>query len=213
MKAAISRAIMVLASCCLDEGRRDWAAAMRAEFEAASAEGKSLPFATGCLVAAWRDMLTREEGRFTLTSYALALGLMIPMAGLQIGCALLGFSYLYPGERLTEAVLVGGEHELLLRSLYQAAVPAIALLLLVLGIGHLWIAWAMLERDWDRVRRIGALALAAATTLIIFMTVLFLNSSHAWLLIAVLAIELAAVRMFARWHAQLFVGVVTEHPG
>ncbi len=107
MKAALSRAIMALAMCGMDESRREWSAAMRAEFDAAVPEGRSLSFATGCLVAAWREMLTREEGRYTLTNYALALGVMIPMAAVQIGSALFGLPYLYPGrEVLSGALLV-----------------------------------------------------------------------------------------------------------
>lgn len=214
MRATVSRALMALAACCLGESRREWAAAMQAEYEIAMTEGKSLSFASGCLVAAWRGMLTREEGRFTLTSYALALGVMIPMAAVQIGSALLGFPYLYPGEDgLSGALLVGAEHELLLRRIYQAAVPALALLLLLLGVGHLCIAWAILERDWVRVTRLASLTLAAATTLIIFMTVLFLDSSRALLQAAVLAVELGTVLMVARWHAQLFPATIPEHPG
>src|SRR3546814_6573496 len=112
MKTALSRAVMALAVCCMDESRREWSAAMRAEFDAAAPEGRSLSFATGCLVAAWREMLTREEGHYTLTNYALALGVMIPMAALQIGCALFGLPYLYPGrEGLSGALLVGSEPE------------------------------------------------------------------------------------------------------
>lgn len=214
MRAAVSRAMMALAACCLGESRREWAAAMRAEFETALAEGKSLSFATGCLVAAWRGMPTREEGRFTLTSYALVLGLMIPMATVQIGSALFGFPYLYPGEDgLSGALLVGAEHEMVLRRVYQAAVPALALLLLLLGFGHLCIAWAILERDWARVTRLASLALATTTTLILFMMVLFLDSSRALLQAAVLAIELGTVLMVARWHAQLFPAALPEHPG
>ena len=71
---------------------------MQTEFEIALADGGSLAFATGCLGTALRELLTREEGRFTLTNYALVLGLMVPMAALQIGCALFGLPYLYPGE-------------------------------------------------------------------------------------------------------------------
>ncbi|RHW18837.1 hypothetical protein D1610_01410 [Sphingomonas gilva] len=214
MNAPLSRAIMAVAVCCLDESRREWSAAMRVEFETVAVEGKPLPFAIGCLAAAWREMLTREQGRFTLTNYALALGLMIPMAALQIGCALFGFPYLYPGQDgLRGALLEGAAHEILIRGVYQAAVPSLALLLLLLGLGHLRIAWAMLERDWARVKRMGTLMLAAAATLIIFMGVLFLDSSQALLQVAVLTIELATVPMVARWHAQLFPAAVTEHPG
>ena len=187
---------------------------MEAEFEIAVTEGKPLTFAAGCLVAAWRDMLSHEEGRFTLTSHAVALGLMIPMATIQIGCALFGFPYLYPGEDgLAGALLIGSEHVGLVRKTYQAAVPSLGLLLISLGVGHLCIAWAMLDRDWDRVRRIGTFTLATATTLILFMVVLFLDSSRALLQAAVLTIELAIVWLVARWHARLPAGAVTERPG
>ncbi|MBO9624054.1 MAG: hypothetical protein J7500_15205 [Sphingomonas sp.] len=202
---------MALAVCCMGESRREWTLAMRAEFEAAAAEGKPLAFALGCLAAAWRELLTREEGRFVLTNYGLALGLMLPMAALQIGCALLGLPYLYPGQKgLAGALLQGGAQESLLRGVYQAAVPSLAVLLLLLGVAHLRIAWAMLEHDWSRVTRTGTLMLAAAATLVIFMGALFLDGSQALLQGAVLAIELATVSVVARWHAQLFPPALAE---
>ena len=214
MKAPLSRAIMALAVCCMDDSRREWSAAMQAEFDAAVPEGKSLSFATGCLVAAWREMLTREQGRYTLTNYALALGLMIPMAAVQIGSALFGLPYLYPGrEGLAGALLVGAEHEALIRGTYQTVVTPLALLLLLLGAGQLCIAQAMLERNWTRVMRVGMFTLAAAVTLIVFMTVLFLDCSQALLQGGVLAIELVTIAGVARWHAQLFPADVMEHPG
>ncbi|MEO7467408.1 MAG: hypothetical protein ABIV36_10375 [Sphingobium limneticum] len=214
MKTAIARAVMALAACCLDESRREWSAAMRVEFETAITEGKPLLFAAGCLTAAWRELLTREQGRFVLTNYALVLGLMIPMAALQIGCALLGLPYLYPGQRgLSGALLEGGAHEILLRGLYQAAIPSLAFLQLLIGLGHLRIAWLMLERDWVGVTRLAMLMAAAAATLILFMSVLFLNGTQALLQGAVLAIELATVSIVARWHAQLFPAAATEQPG
>ncbi|HVJ03406.1 MAG TPA: hypothetical protein VM662_14585 [Sphingomonas sp.] len=211
MSGVLARAVMALAVCCMGESRREWALAMQVEFEAAAAEGRPLRFAFGCLAAAWREMLTREEGRFVLTNYAMVLGLMLPMAALQIGCALLGLPYLYAGQDgLRGALLDGGAQEALLRSVYQAAVPSLALLLLLLGIGHLRIAWAMLEGDWSRVKRMGALMLAAAATLVIFMGALFLDGTQALLQTAVLAIELATVAVVARWHAQLFPAALAE---
>src|SRR3546814_18365761 len=78
-------------------------------------------------------MLTREEGRYTLTNYALARGVMIPMAALKIGCALFGLPYLSPGrEGLSGALLVGSEDEALIRGVYQTAGPPLAFLLLLL---------------------------------------------------------------------------------
>jgi hypothetical protein len=205
--------MMALAVCCMGENRRDWSVAMQAEFETAAANGESLAFAFGCLVASWRELLTSEEGHYTLTSYALVLGLMIPMAAIQIGCALFGFPYLYPGQGgLRGALLIGGEHEALMRSVYQGVVPSLALLLLLLGLGHLCIAWATLERDWARAARIATLAMAGSTTLIIFMGGLFLDCSRALLQTAVLLVELATIWLIARWHARLSPAVI-EHPG
>jgi hypothetical protein len=214
MKAAVARAVMALAVASLSESRREWSLAMQAEFETAVTEGKPLLFAMGCLTAAWREMVTREEGRFLLTNYALALGLMIPMAALQIGCAVFGLPYLFPGQAgLGGALLQGGAQEVLLRGVYQAAVPSLSLLLLLLGLGHLRIAWAMLDRDWPRVQRTGMLASAAAATLIIFMGTLFLDGRQAMLQAAVLAIELATLSVVVRWHAELFPARLAEDSG
>jgi len=214
MRAAVARAVMALAVVSLGESRREWSLAMQVEFETAVADGKPLLFAMGCLAAAWREMVTREEGRFLLTNYALALGLMIPMAALQIGCAVLGLPYLFPGQTgLAGALLQGGAQEILLRGVYQAAVPSLSLLLLLLGLGHLRIAWAMLDRDWRRVQRTGMLALAAAATLILFMGTLFLDGRQAMLQAAVLAVELATLSVVVRWHAQLFPATLAEESG
>jgi hypothetical protein len=202
--AAPSRAVMALAIRCVGEQHRQWALAMQAEFEEALEDGKPFAFAVGCLMAAWRGLPTHEEGRFVLTAYALALSVMIPMATLQIGCALLGFPYLFPGQGgLRGALTLGGAQELLMGSTYQAAVPSLAVLLLVLGVGHLRLAWLILERDWSRLVSTGARTLAAALTLVIVMGVLFLDGSQAMLQAAILVVELAVLSIFARWHAQL----------
>jgi len=204
MRAIVARALMALTACCLDEGRREWARAMQAEFGAAVEDGKPLRFACGCLAAAARELVTRAEGRFVLTSYALALGLMLPMAALQIGCAVLGLPYLYAGHGgLGGALVAGGAQEALMRGVYQAAVPSLSLLLLLVGIGHLRIAWAMLERDWSGVTRMGALTLAAAATLILFMAALFIDGSQALLQTGIVLVELATVSLVARRNADL----------
>ena len=214
MRATLARMVMALAVCCLDEGRREWARAMRMEFETAVEDGKPLRFAIGCLTAAARELVTREEGRFVLTSYALALGLMLPMAALQIGCAVLGLPYLYAGHGgLSGSLAAGGAPEVLMRGVYQAAVPSLSVLLLLVGIGQLRIAWAMLERDWSGVMRMGALTLAAAATLILFMGALFIDGSQALLQAAVLLVELATVFVVARRHAELSPTPLHEDPG
>jgi len=86
MTAAVSRALMALAICCLGESRREWALAMRGEFEAAIEEREPLAFAAGCLIAAWREMPKHAEGRLVLANHALALGLLVPVAVFQFAC-------------------------------------------------------------------------------------------------------------------------------
>jgi hypothetical protein len=202
MMLAFSRALMALACRCLGEGRREWARAMRAEFDAAVEDGRALPFAIGCLFGALRQMPTREEGRFILTNYMLALGIMMPMAAIQVGCAVFGLPYLFPGAEGLRGTMVPGQ-ELLVGGAYRAAVPPLTILLLLSGGGQLRIAWLMLERDWSRVASTGMAILAAITTLILFMTALFLDASQAVTQGAVLAIELTVLAGLSRWHAEL----------
>ena len=136
------------------------------------------------------------------------------MAAVQLGCALFGFPFLYPGTQgLAGALLLGGDHLDLVGDFYRTAVPPLGLLLIALGVGHLCIAWAMLDRDWARVRRIGTFTLAVATTLVLFMSALFLDSSRALLQAGVLTIELAIVWRLASWGARLSTAAATEHPG
>ncbi|WP_313540495.1 hypothetical protein [Sphingomonas sp.] len=207
MKAALSRALLRLAAACLGERKSDWALAMEAELEMAITEGQPMKFAFGCLLAAGRGMFTAEEGSFVLTSYTVAIGLLLPMAALQIGCALFGLPYLYPGRHgLVGAMIDGGLQASLLRGVYQAAIPSLALLQLLIGLGQLRIAWLVLERDWAAVLRWGSLSLAASATLVMFLSVLFIDGRQALLQGAVLAIELATIASLARWYAHFSPG-------
>lgn len=97
MRLSVSRAIMALAMACMVDDRRDWAAAMTTEFEVAADDGRALSFAAGCLLVAGRELVVSAHGRFIMTSYAVALGIMLPVAALQIACAVFGLTYLYPG--------------------------------------------------------------------------------------------------------------------
>ena len=83
MTAKLANAVMALAEACLGDRRREWALAMRSELDVAIDEGRPLAFAVGCLTGALRDMPRHAEGRFALTSHAVALGLL-PIAALLI---------------------------------------------------------------------------------------------------------------------------------
>lgn len=211
MKIAICRALLRLASACLGKRHAEWACAMEAEFDTARSEGAPLTFAFGCLLAAGRTMLSGEEGRFVLTSYGLVLGLLLPMAALQIGCALFGLPYLYPDRQgLAGALWMVGPYETLLRGVYQAAIPTLAGLQLLIGLGHLRVGWLLLERDWSAAMRWSSMTLSASATLVVFMGVLFLNGQQALLQGAVLGIELGIIAAVARWHGQLMSGEVPQ---
>jgi hypothetical protein len=64
------------------------------------------------------------------------------------------------------------------------------------------VAWSLLECDWPNVIATGALIAALTVTLALFSGVVFVSDTgliHA----AVVGIELVAMLVLARWHAQL----------
>lgn len=210
MSAGVARALMTLATCCLGESRREWARAMEAEFGAAVQDGKPLAFAAGCLIAAWREMPLQSEGRFVLANHVLALGVLIPMAVFQFACA--GLPYLSLARGWGHALLApGSAQQLYLGEAYSAAVLPMLILWIFLGLGHLRLAWVLLERDWSAVARVGALTVAASATLIVFTGVLFVQDASVSLQAALLAMELAAIYASWRWHARLFSPSLGNH--
>lgn len=209
MIAALSRAMMSLAGCCLGTDRRDWALAMQAEFEAAVDDGKPFTFAAGCLIAAWRELAHHGEGRLVLANYALALGLLLPMAALQFE-QVINLS-MFPGVTPPYAVLVAGAGQnLYLVSAQNSAVPVLLMLWLLLGLAHLCLAWVLVDWDWPRAVKLGALIGAIMVTLFLFMGVLMLDVSRLIAQAVELAIELAAILATARWYARLFSNASSE---
>ncbi|KQM57231.1 MULTISPECIES: hypothetical protein [unclassified Sphingomonas] len=213
MKPSLSRAIMVLATACMGEDRRDWAAAMTAEFDAAADDGRAMSFAAGCLLAAGRELLVSAHGRFLMTSYAVALGIMLPVAALQIACAVFGLTYLYPGHHGLSGALIEGMSTVWMRGFYQSAGPMLALLQLAIGIAHLRGAWLLLERDWDAATRWSVRTLATSTTLILFMGALFIDVRQAAIMGVVVAVEFAILLTLSSRHADLAVPMTGELPG
>jgi hypothetical protein len=199
MSALLSRAVMALAMSCISERRRDWALAMEVELEAAREDGKPLSFASGCLIAAWRELPTHEEGRFLIASHLLAFLLMIPIAALVASSMLADFPYSYLGSAS------GGQGPVLSDG-NRSALPSLAALLVLLAVSHLRIAWLVLERDWSRLAAATAMAAAATMSLILFTALVFAHSAAAPAQAALLAMELAAISALARWHARSFEG-------
>lgn len=202
MTAPVSQALMSLAVALLGERHREWALAMRVEFAAAKAERKALTFATGCLIAACGEMPKHAEGRYVLANYALALGLLIPMATFQLASAF-GFASAIEGP-MSEGMFQPKVAPNPLVSYPQlSALPCLLVLWLLLGLGHLRLAWVLVERDWARVIKTGALIAATTVTLIMFMSALLLDVTPVALQSAAMAIELIALVAVARGHARL----------
>jgi hypothetical protein len=202
MIALLSRAVMTLASSCLGNRHREWALAMRIELEAAIADGNGLDFSIGCLVAAWRELPAQAEGRLLLARYALALGLILPLAALLSSSALLGFPQLDFGHLAFGAPHSVPGHIPIVNDGNRTAAPVLALLVLLVASSHILIAWFLLDCDWNRVARTGSLAAAITVTLAIFTSVAALGAAHILLPLSGLIAELAAISALARLHAR-----------
>ena len=177
---------------------------MQGEFETAAEKGEPLAFAAGCLIAAWGEMPKHEEGRLVLANYALAIGLLIPMAFLQFACAV-GFPNLFTGQNGPYRMLSeGGPQGLFLVDAQLTARPALLVIWLLLGVGHLCLAWVLVERDWARVINVGAAIAATTVTLLMFSVVLFFDVASLIPQAAALGVELAFILVMARWQARLF---------
>lgn len=200
MRAAISRAILTLATLGMRSRDQGWGIAMRSELEEAIAEGAGLRFAFGCLVASLGRMPTHDEGRFSLAIHALALGLIVPMGAFQLVGLLQGFPVMLS---VSDLAVPNSLQGYLMTSAYQGLTPLIAAVSLLLGGAHLRLAWTLLDRDWARVQAAGAMSLAAAVTIIIMISLLDCNVGQALRQGAILLLELAIVATLARWHAEL----------
>jgi len=214
MRVAIACVVMALAARCFGKHRRDWASAMEAELQAAIEEGESLSFASGCLLRAIRELPAHEDGRFAIASHVLALGIIIPIAGLMLISVGQGYPFLAPNEAGTDAIL-GTGRPMLVNAANQTGLPLLTLLTFVLGSGHLWVAWAMLDRDWSRVASLGTAAAALTSTVVMFTGILFWSDPCALPQAAMTAVELLAIWSLIRWHGDLpdtGLDMVWPHP-
>lgn len=210
MTAKLAWAVMAVAEACLGDLRRDWARAMRAELAVAIDDGKPVTFAAGCLIAALWEMPRSAEGRFVLTSHAVALGLL-PIATLLLLGTAAGFPFLPSGFAGISSWLVGsGEQLRLLTSWNCGFAPPLMLLIWGLVAGHLLMPWFILERDWSRVATLARVNSAVTATLFLVTITLFLDVAFTLLPAIGLAIELSAIWLLYRWQAHLVAGAPPE---
>ena len=202
MTLALSRALMSLASRSLGSDRRAWGMAMEVEFQEAVDDGKPLMFALGCLIAAWREIGKRSEGRLTLANYAIALVLLIPMAALHFQQA---GAFLFPADDAPFGMpgASAGLNSYLIWS-QRSATPILLIMWLLLGVTHLCLAWMLVEGDWPRIVKCGTLIGAAMITLSLFTGVLLLDMSPLSVPVAELALEFAAIGTMFWWHGRIF---------
>lgn len=202
MKLLVARAMMALAARCCGDHRREWALAMQTEFEFAAEAGDGLSFAFGCLLGALCGLPMHEEGRFAMASHVLAVGVIIPMGTLLLWSVASGFSYLSPQEASAASALGSGQPAFV-NEANLMGLPLMAVLSVVLGIGHLCMAWAMLDRNWDGVAFIGRIGAALMVTIVILTAALFLYDSCALPEAVAIAIELAVIRALVWWHSDI----------
>lgn len=195
---------MAVAVRSLGAHRHAWAQAMATEFEVAKEDGRPFRFALGCLIAAWRTMPAHAEGRFMLASYALSLGILIPMAAMLALAAAFGFPFLAASDGIDGYLSGGGAHVLLLNDGSLFLAPSLTLLMMAMAALHLPLAWWMLDGDWDRVAAANRLGAAIAMTLAIVTSCAALNPTRLLLPIAALAAEMGMILVLTRWHQHLF---------
>ena len=184
--------------------------AMEAEFEVAVEDRRPFLFALGCLFAAWREIGKHSEGRLIVATYALALGVLIPMAALQFQQAV-GFLSSAEGPPFGDPSASDGPNLYLIWS-QNSAIPVLLITWLLLGMAHLCLAWMLVEGDWPRIVKCGTLIAAAMITLSLFMGVLMLDLSSLRAQVAELAIEFVAVVSMSRWHIRVLAGASRDWP-
>jgi hypothetical protein len=204
MRVRLARIILALAASAMGARRRSWGEAMQAELDEAIVDGTALSFATGCLVAALRELPRLPEGRIALASYALALGLIVPAAAVSLWMGLVGYPYLAFGEVGIAGFFAGRSAQIPMLVYGEGAmVPALTMIILLQAIGQLLLAWFLLDRNWERVEAISGFNAAALTTLAIVMSLLSLIDVTILLSASVLVTESLAVLTMAWWHQHL----------
>ena len=210
----LSRCVMALAIVGLGDRNREWGLAMQGEFEASIDDGRPLFFAFGCLLGAWRMRLSDPDGRFALASYALAVGLILPLASVLAVGAIVGFPYLdFAQDNVVGILALGGAPTTLLDDGNRAAASSLSMVVFLLAGTSVLIAWAILDRNWVRVAAVEQFAAAAALTLIMFVGLLGFDETRMILPILGFVAQHVVVMMLMlmQWHWRLDRETVAAH--
>ena len=201
MRARLAWTIVALAARTLGTRHADWAQAMKAELDVAIDDGRPMSFAAGCLLASWRQMLRFSEGRLTLASHLLAIGIIVPLAALWLWLGLLGYPYLAIGNVGVWGFIEGRSEQipLLLVGEWSLA-PALTMVILLQSVGQLLLAGFMLERDWPRVSSVARYNAATLTTLLLVTSIIAGVGYGVLFGITALITETLAVLALAWWH-------------
>lgn len=203
MTVPVPRWLLALAIRSLPAHRQVWAQAMAAEFESAEADGQSFSFALGCLYGAWRTLPDHGEGRFALANHAVVLGLLVPMATILMMAALFGFPCVEVSHGLLAFLTGDGAHSSLLTPGTYALAPALTLVMVLLTVGHLFLAWWALDRDWPRVAAAMRFNAASLTTLASVSWCIGLDGTPLFVPLGAWALEAIMLRLLAGWHSDI----------
>ncbi|MBW6530403.1 hypothetical protein KZ820_06620 [Sphingomonas sp. RRHST34] len=208
MSASLSRMVMAVAIASLGPHRYGWKLAMEAELEEVMAEGQGLPFATGCLLTAWRELPAHVEGRLVLASYTLVLGLILPAAALLLAGVFAGYPYLLAyGTQATSSF--AGSQMLMpwLNAGNAAAMPALTLIVLLRIASDVLAAWFAAERDWTRTAAAQRFGAATTLTLATSAGLVLLDATCALLPALTLVLDVLAVALLRR----LYIAAEQDH--
>lgn len=200
------RLLLALAIRSLPAHRQLWGQAMAAEFEIAEADGRSFSFALGCLYGAWRTLPDHGEGRFALANHAVVLGLLVPMTAISTVATLLGFPCVAVDDGLLPFLAGHGLHPSLLTPGTYAVAPALTLVMVLLTMGHLFLAWWALDRAWSRVAAVMRFNAAGLTTLASVSWCIGLNGTPLFVPLGVWVVEAITLRLLAGWHSDIVDG-------
>ena len=132
------------------------------------------------------------------------------LAGLQFE-RVIGVSSIFYGQESPYGLLtLGAGQSLYLVSPQMNAVSALLILWLLVGVSQFCLAWALVEGNWARVVKFGAVISAVTVTLLLFAGVLMLDLSSSILQATELGIELLPIAAAARWQASLRLNGPTE---